>query len=132
MARSTATYILVAVLAIPAVTLVVLIILAQAIRNWWELILPVFGVYLIAFMASVLVRKACDKKIGKWRKAIGFLLLKTILFTFGIVGTICAIVSGGGTLVVFQMPNITINLTYLIVLVIAWIVMTYVNEVTIK
>ena len=132
MAKSTATYILIAVLAIPAVTLAVLIVIAQNSKNWYDLILPVFAVYTISFTASVLVRKACDKKTGNWRKALGFLFLKTVLFTFGIVGTICYIVSGGSALVTIVPPYIVINMVYLVVLVIAWVVMAGVNEAMIK
>jgi len=132
MAKSTAAYILIAVLAIPAVTLVVLLVIAQNVKNWYDLILPVFAVYLASFVASVITRKACDKKVGTWRKAIGFLFLKTVLFTFGIVGTICYVVSGGRTLVVLALPNISINVVYLIVLAIAWVVMAAVNEAMIK
>lgn len=132
MAKSTATYILVAVLLIPAVTLVALIYIGTLLHNWYDLILPVLVVYVCSFVASVLVRKACDKKVGNWRKAIGLLFLKTVLFTFGIVGAICYVVSGGAVLVVLSPPNICINVVYLVVLVVAWVIMACVNEVMIK
>ena len=132
MAKSIATYILIAVLAIPAVTLVALVYIGTLLRNWYDIILPVFLVYLVSFVASVVTRKACDKKIGNWRKALGLLLLKTVLFTFGIVGMICYAISGGAVLVAVQPPNIVINMVYLIVLVIACVVMACVNEVMIK
>jgi membrane protease YdiL (CAAX protease family) len=130
--KSTATYILIAVLVIPAITLAALLYIGTLLRNWYDLILPVLVVYTCSFVASVIVRKACDKKVGNWRKAIGLLFLKTVLFTFGIVGTICYVVSGGAGLVVLSLPNICINVVYLIVLVVAWVIMACVNEVMIK
>lgn len=132
MAKSTATYILVDVLAIPAVTMCVLVWIGTLLRNWYDVILPVFLVYIVSFVASIITRKACDKKVGNWRKALGLLLLKTVLFTFGVVGMICYIISGGAVLVSMQPPNIVINMVYLIVLIIAWVVMACVNEVMIK
>jgi membrane protease YdiL (CAAX protease family) len=132
MAKNTATYILVAVLLIPAITLAVLVYVGTLLRNWYDVILPVLLVYLVSFVASVIVRKACDKKVGNWRKALGWLLLKTVLFTFGIVGVICYIVSGGAVLVAVHPPDIDINMAYLAVLVVAWVVMACVNEVMIK
>jgi hypothetical protein len=132
MAKSNSYYVLVAVLGIPVVTLCVLLVIGSMLRNWYDVILPVFLVYLFSFVASVAVRKACGKKTGNWRKALGFLLLKTVLFTFGIVGAICYIASGGAVLVSFHAPDVEINTVYLVILVAAWVIMACVNEVMIK
>ena len=132
MAKSNSYYILMAVLVIPAVTFVVLLFVAQAIVKWWELIIPVFLVYLFSFIASLVVRKACEKKTGNWRKALGWLALKTVMFTFGIVTSISYAITGGEPLFTLTPIHTTVNNIYMITLVVAWIIMACVNEVMIK
>jgi len=130
--KQTATYILVGVLAIPAITLAVLLVVAGMFSRWYELIGPVLAIYFFSFLASVWVRKATGKKTGNLRKSLTWILIKTACFTFGIITAICNIVSGGEPMFAVQWPHADVNLVYLIALLVAWAIMACVNEVMIK
>lgn len=115
-------------LVIPGIRLALLLWLGIVFVNWYEYILPVFLVFLFTQLAIIITRKACGKQTGKWRRMVGGLFIETIVFTFGIIGMIAYVVTGGATLFRIEMPDVIINALYLITLLVAWVILACLNE----
>jgi predicted Na+-dependent transporter len=130
--RSLGTYILLAWIIVPLVTMFTLVGLSSALANWWELIGPVFLVYLVGFFVSIVLKKTFNRKVGNAKKAIIFVFVKTLLFTFTIIVSIFKLFSGGDSPVSVEWPWIVMNGVYVIVLISTWIAMATLNEWAIK